>query len=303
MILYAVLRWGGSGETFAPPLFYSSLGLFVLGTLFPALSITLRVGEFQKSKAIQISYFGVIILSVTLTICFLISHQYKLLFLLFFITLALVFLPLIVNFIDRFKKHSQPSIAPLADSFIDEGVKNLGSSAWELVSKWEEKYDQSLVHPLKIMKTEGFYTGGGYSRLDLDFECIFVPLRVVAGINSIKRQSQEIWDFLKDTKTYSRLAVIGKPGSGKTTLLQDIALTYAQNKYQKYGAPKKFIPILFYLRNIYKQIIDNTSLTLSELIDQNIEKLLSDDNLNFPDDWVETQLKKGNFFGDAGWIR
>lgn len=146
---------------------------------------------------------------------------------------------------------------------------------WALNREFEPDYNNILINSFQELERDGLPIGIPA----LNLEDVFVQLRVntevldninpaIVPANS-NIESQQIWDFLaqsnnKQFPAYRRLAVIGPPGSGKTTLLKHVTLTYAKDKYHKYEAPK-FIPILFYLRDICTQILEEKPPTLPEL--------------------------------------
>ncbi|MDZ8080022.1 MAG: SUMF1/EgtB/PvdO family nonheme iron enzyme [Nostoc sp. DcaGUA01] len=171
---------------------------------------------------------------------------------------------------------------------------------WKL-SRFENKYYQSLIDKYIALKTEGFNLAPTTPNL----EDVFVPLKVASesyrniatGFNtkyqpSQIQQSGEIWDFLTDNSQQRCIAILAPPGSGKTTLLQYITLTYARKVYRKYKVPQ-LIPILLRLRDVREMLIKQEPPSLSELIQEQIKLLPLLQEINLPTDWFNKHLNDG----------
>lgn len=184
-------------------------------------------------------------------------------------------------------------------------LKGTAVKAWlQRTSDFEDKYFQRLIYICRNFETQG---------LDKDqvlkLQQVFVPLKIsqksLAKISPdlIQRlpekltKQQDIGELLvwmSQDPTLRRLAILGAPGSGKTTLLRYLTLIYATRRERKtlHVKAPKFIPVLFYLRNVREDIINNPNLSLAELIDAWIERLQTIDPLDPPTDWFANKLKR-----------
>jgi len=88
-----------------------------------------------------------------------------------------------------------------------------------------------------------------------------------------------------------RMAILGAPGSGKTTLIRYLTLIYAnRNVYKLHRKAPRLIPFLLNLREIYPKLLENSNLSLADLINWWIQKLQTVDPLKPPTGWVAKQL-------------
>lgn len=98
-----------------------------------------------------------------------------------------------------------------------------------------------------------------------------------------------IWDFLDDQEYGPvRLTIIGPPGSGKTTLLQHITLTITR-KSRRDGKQRRSVPVLLFLRDCCGQIMANPRISLSAVIETQVEPLAGKP----PVDWFKKRLAEG----------
>jgi energy-coupling factor transporter ATP-binding protein EcfA2 len=160
------------------------------------------------------------------------------------------------------------------------------------------RYLQQVVFRHRVFNVRGLRTQGTFT---LELERIFVDLRISpwnqrdsSGVSHARPSeigNVSIWSFLTSTGTSLQyLAVIGPPGSGKTTLLQHLALTFAQQRHERYNPQcPMLIPILLFLRD-YKQVLwSTTPPSLSQLATQWAEER----QLRVPLGWFERRLKRG----------
>ncbi|MFZ4667564.1 MAG: NACHT domain-containing protein, partial [Prochlorotrichaceae cyanobacterium] len=137
---------------------------------------------------------------------------------------------------------------------------------------------------------------------------IFVPLELSGDVTGyskeeirslqkkINEESMQIWQLLKCAKTDNRLRQISIRaigGYGKTTLLKHLAYIYSIREYPKYKAPK-FIPFLIYLASCWKEITQETSPTLPDLLSNfHISRLPQGKELKVPPNWAKNLLNQG----------
>ncbi|WP_406080577.1 NACHT domain-containing protein [Micromonospora sp. NBC_00858] len=88
------------------------------------------------------------------------------------------------------------------------------------------------------------------------------------------------------------LAILGPPGSGKTTLLKYMTLTmlHRGRKARRLGAPRAKMPILLFLREHTKSIIQNSDVTVASLLRSS---LMGSPAAADPPRWFERQLERG----------
>ncbi|WP_431726985.1 NACHT domain-containing protein [Verrucosispora sp. TAA-831] len=102
-----------------------------------------------------------------------------------------------------------------------------------------------------------------------------------------------VWELLhRHDKRPDPLAILGPPGSGKTTLLKYMTLTmlHRGRKSRRLGAPRAKMPILLFLREHTKSIIQNGDSTLADLVRSS---LTSSPAAVDPPRWFEKQLGRG----------
>jgi formylglycine-generating enzyme required for sulfatase activity/energy-coupling factor transporter ATP-binding protein EcfA2 len=263
----------------------------------------------RTQKVIKLLGIGGSGIGISAIVGLVMSGQPSAIFLPVVVTIASTFIAIAYKFISNVTNHVLDKIEeeldaleePLANWIVKQLKTSIIKLWWKLNSKFQRNYYRSLIDTFREFEIDGFK---GLPVLDL--EKVFVQLRVVTETpdkisGSIIQtchdsDSQEIWDFLYQSPNkpaFRRLAVVGAPGSGKTTLLKHLALIYAKNHYRDYQAPK-FIPVLLYLRRIRDLIIDQPTLSLSEIIESHIKALPSSTPLNPPLNWIEDQLKIGS---------
>lgn len=179
-------------------------------------------------------------------------------------------------------------------------------SSWRyLTSDFEEKYYQRLNYICRNYETQG---------LDKDqvlrLQRVFVPLKIsqksLAKISSDLIQTsleelsnpQEIGQILvkmaESESAFRRLAILGAPGSGKTTLLRYLTLIYANRQQHRilHSKAPSYTPVLIYLRDVRRDIIDEEDLSLVALIEIWIQRLQKLEPLKSPPNWFTNKLKR-----------
>ena len=184
-------------------------------------------------------------------------------------------------------------------------LKEVIAKAWrQRTSDFEDKYYQRLIYICRNYETQG---------LDKDrvlkLQQVFVPLKIsqkslakispdlIQKLPKKLSKQQDIGEFLvwmSEDSTLRRLAIIGAPGSGKTTLLRYLTLIYASRQQRKifHAQAPKFIPVLFYLRDVQEDIVKKPQLSLAELIDAWVLRLQTIDPLEPLPNWFANKLKR-----------
>ena len=172
-----------------------------------------------------------------------------------------------------------------------------------LFSGYRNRYLEYLTYQHRSFDVKGLGTQGPYN---LDLETIYVQLSVdpnsAHGVSSnpiqnlpekLQSGSHTIWQYLYENNTQgNNYAILGAPGSGKTTLLKHMALTLSgpARRRKILGAPNR-LPILLFLRDHADVIIENSSIQLSDLIQEQFKNRQAPIP---PAGWLEKQLEVGN---------
>ncbi|MBP0010871.1 MULTISPECIES: NACHT domain-containing protein [unclassified Roseofilum] len=203
----------------------------------------------------------------------------------------------LINWIDRTNKR------------IEEAIQ------WQLAGV-DEKYLTLQGNTCQDFKMEGFKPGlsiftpllnevfvplGLSNAFIRNFEGESLPL--FAGmkwnrekLEKLQEKGLQIWEILKQaekTEAYRRLAIISWGGYGKTTLLRHITYIYTEKKQGKYRAPK-LLPVLLLLRHWQSAIVNESQLTLPQLIEEyHIPQLPGYHKLQLPPNWARNHLRDG----------
>lgn len=171
-----------------------------------------------------------------------------------------------------------------------------------LVSGFEYKYYQRLIYMVRNYETQGL----DKERI-LTLQNLFVPLRISQKslakispdlIQELPEQGSknygigELLVLMSQAPNFRRLAILGAPGVGKTTLLRYLTFVYASRQQRKLLHPKapQYIPVLMYLREVRKDIVENPNLSLVELINRWVQQLQISDPLKPPPGWFSRKL-------------
>lgn len=221
-----------------------------------------------------------------------------------FVLLALVLRP-IGRFLNSFFGHAEERLSRGADRLgeraVDEIVRLLQKGGEALFAHFYHAYCKDLEFTLRTYRTQGLQQSGPFT---LDLEHVYVPLRISPNSPSrisanlvaagSAQDTQQIWDFLSDQSDDAprRLALLARPGAGKTTLLEHLTLTFARGTQRRIhrNAPG-LVPILFYLRDIRKQLTQENPPHLVELLNSTLRqrKNVAHD-LTPPQEWFEGRL-------------
>jgi len=303
-ILYSLMRFQQVPAEFTSVVFYSSLGLFVVGIVLPPvlllpIPITWRRWLVWLPPAVLLG----------MAIHFLRKGQGIAAITCLVFTVVALLLPIIIRFINKLGQQSKARLDPLVDQRMDSLAASIISKLefllWEVTSPFKRQYYQNLIYTYRTYRTQGLKTAGAFTP---DLDKVFVPLRVeskapgqISAAMIQEQQSAEnlrIWDFLtqiRQQSAYKRIVVIGSPGSGKTTLLEHLTLTYAQNRQRRqHPQAPKLIPVLLYLRQIRDEIASKQPPTLAQLVTKKVKDgQHQGSSLQPPPQWFEEKLKQG----------
>jgi len=290
-ILYSLIRFQQVPAEFTSVVFYSSLGLFVVGIVLPPVLLLPRI--WQRRLIWVPSGVG-----LGIAVHFLQQGQWIAAVSFLVLTIFILFLPIIFRLLNKLRQQSKLRLGPLVEQGIDAiatGIINFLSSL--ITWNFKHKYYRSLVYICRDYQTQG---------LDKDrilaLQKVFVPLKIAfnkafpTGLMIENKRGKlenskekQIWDFLAamvQNPGFRRIAVLGAPGSGKTTLLRYLTLTYASKQERKlHPQAPKLIPVLLYLKDV-RQVIVEKKLPLAELITQQVKPL------NPPPNWFANKLRR-----------
>lgn len=172
-----------------------------------------------------------------------------------------------------------------------------------IFSRYRKRYLEYLTYQHRSFDVKGLGTQGPYN---LDLETVYVQLSVdpnsIHGVSSnpirglpekLQSGSHTIWQYLYEKNIQgNNYTILGAPGSGKTTLLKHMALTLAgpSRRRQTLGVPNR-LPILLFLRDHADAIVENSSICLSDLIQEQFKNRQAPLP---PTGWLERQLENGN---------
>lgn len=175
---------------------------------------------------------------------------------------------------------------------------NFHQAGW-LPSNYKKTYLQHLHYRHRNFDVKGLTTQGTYT---LELTRVFVELSIAprppheVGASPIQlpetlRQGRHtVWDFLAQSD--QSFAIIGPPGSGKTTLLKNMTLTMGNKLEQKKQAAPAKLPVLLFLRNHIKAIVNATD-ELPYSLEKAIQRDLKKWDKTAPVGWFKSQLDQG----------
>lgn len=191
----------------------------------------------------------------------------------------------------------------LEAKWVDHLADWIDVSTQSVFSKYRQRYLEYLTYQHRSFDVKGLSTQGPYS---LDLQTVYVQLSVdpnsAHGISAnpieclpekLQSGSHTIWQYLYENNAMgNNYVILGAPGSGKTTLLKHMALTLAgpARQRQKLGVPNR-LPILLFLRDHADAILENPSIRLSDLIQEQFKNRQAPLP---PTGWLERQLAQGN---------
>ncbi len=180
----------------------------------------------------------------------------------------------------------------------------LGS--WRNGWDFQKQYSTLLQYQHRDFDIKGLSTQTIHT---LDLEQVFVELKLQPQVahnaspdplsrkpNKLRSDSYPIWRFFTllsdDEKSQNaKLVIVGPPGSGKTTLLRHMAILLAQPARHNELKKLKFnkTPTLLFLRDHVKDITDNPSVLLPQLVETTIRKW----DISVPSNWFHEKMKDG----------
>lgn len=191
----------------------------------------------------------------------------------------------------------------LESKWVDRLADWIDLTLQSIFSKYRQRYLEYLTYQHRSFDVKGLGTQGPYN---LDLETVYVQLSVdpnsIHGVSSnpiqnlpekLQSGSHTIWQYLYEKNIQgNNYAILGAPGSGKTTLLKHMALTLAGSvrRRQQFGMPNR-LPILLFLRDHADAIVENSSIHLSDLIQEQFKNRQAPLP---PTGWLEKQLEQGN---------
>lgn len=162
-----------------------------------------------------------------------------------------------------------------------------------IFSRYDHRYRSHVLKGARFVETKGQVTVGPFTPELADIY-VHVSLAyrsphqvqegIVAQVPADVIDRHCIWDFL-DKPEPRILAVVGVPGSGKTTLLRHTARVACEK-----GRGGRTLPLLLYLRDHSRTIVENPVVTLPELIRHSLAPY---EQLTEPVGWFEQRLRAG----------
>jgi energy-coupling factor transporter ATP-binding protein EcfA2 len=238
------------------------------------------------SKAIRLIIIAVVLL---LAGYFLVKRD-------FYSALTTIGIPLLFELLSRLGPEKSEKERPESSLKIFFKGRDFKKQYFTLIQYQHRDFD------IKGLSTQTIHT--------LDLEQVFVELKLQPQVahntssdplsrrpNKLRSDSYPIWRFFSllsnDEKSQNaKLVIVGPPGSGKTTLLRHIAILLALPA--KHGELKKSkfnkIPTVLFLRDHVKDIIDNPSVLLPQLVEATISKW----DISVPSNWFHKKMKDGN---------
>ncbi len=172
----------------------------------------------------------------------------------------------------------------------------------ETRDKYRQPYLQYLVYNYRTLDVKGLSTQGTFA---LELERVFVDLSIAESSITNRKSNNDnpvpfelrqgghgIWAYL-NSSTVGNMVIIGAPGSGKTTLLKYIALALTNLKSKPdLHIPDK-LPILLFLRDHAKTILDDPTISLPNIVRKSLDLL--EEKAKAPEGWFEEHLGRGDF--------
>ena len=296
-ILFGLLKANYVPAQFNPPVFYTSLVLFGLGTVLPPVLLLPR--QWRNRLLWLPTGLGLVVMFY-----FLLRREWIAAFLALVVTVILMLFIHAIKFLIPVSNQLAPKFRAkrqqLADSFADWILNKIEN----LTSPFQYQYYKGLTYICRYYQTQGLHRDR-----NLNLQKVFVPLKIAATeasntshkmIQPLKDEGNnsneiQIWNFLAaidQNQAFRRMAVLGAPGSGKTTLLRYLTQIYATKQQRKvHRKAPKLIPILLYLKDVHQEIVNNQQITLAELITQQVQQQQQKHQLlNPPPNWFSEKL-------------
>jgi len=298
-ILFGLLKGNHIAAEFSPVVFYTSLVMFGLGTVLPPVLILPR--QWQNRLLWFAPGFGLAVM-----LYFILRGEWTASFLALVVTVILMLFIHAIKFLIPVTNQLAPKFRAKRQQLADSLADSIWNEIENFTSHFQQEYYKGLTYICRDYQTQG---------LDKDrtlkLQKVFVPLKLAATeaantshkmIQPLKDEGNnsnetQIWSFLAaidKNPALRRMAVLGAPGSGKTTILRYLTQTYATKQQRKvYRKAPKLIPILFYLRDVRQEIVNNNQLTLADLITQQVQQQHQKYQLlNPPPNWFAEKLRQ-----------
>ena len=221
-ILFGLLKANYVPAEFNPPVFYTSLVLFGLGTVIPPVLLLPR--QWQN----RLVWFppG---LGLAVMLYFLLRREWTTAFLALVVTVILMLFIHAIKFFIPVSNQLAPKFRAKRQEIADIFADSIWNKFEDLTSPFQREYYKGLTYICRDYQTQG---------LDKDrtlkLQKVFVPLKIAATEaenisqkmiqpRKDERNEIQILNFLAAIDKYPefrRMAVLGAPGSGKTTLLR-----------------------------------------------------------------------------------